>query len=125
MEPFSLSIEQRPGLAVATAAGYYDKEAGRKVNEAVSAVLMANRIYVVLDLSRCKVINSPGVASLVSLAIKVNDDFRGRLFLVGVDELKAKVFKVVGLTPLATAVPTIEAGVAEAAALLARAHPAR
>ncbi len=119
MTPFELAIDKQDGIPVAVARGYYDKEAGRKVLEEIGKLLLARQVFLVLDVSGCKVINSPGVASIVDLAIKVADDFQGRLFIAGLDPLKMKVFKVVGVFPLAEAVSSVEEGVRKAVALSA------
>ena len=101
MENFSLLNEIRDEIPVLSVAGYYEKPAGMKVNEEAAKHFESGKICLILDFSKCDVLSSPGVSTLVELAVDVSDNFGGSLFICGLDKLKEKVLKLVGLHTMA------------------------
>ena len=91
-------IEEIPVLQIA---GYFNAELGVKVTAMVDTLLQKGKNRIVIDLSQCKVVNSPGLASMIDLSFKVIDDFQGKVVIAGVDQLKINIFTTAGLFPLA------------------------
>ena len=61
----------------------------------------------VWDFSKCGAVNSPGIVSLLEVALRVVDDFDCRLVMTGLTEVQIKVFELAPLLPLAEHAPTI------------------
>ncbi len=98
---FNLQVQDMGGTPVLLVSGYYDDLAHADVAREVEQFFAQGKTGVVIDLAGCKVINSPGVTGLVSLALRVHHDFRGRMAFCGLDPTKTRVFKLVGLAGLA------------------------
>ncbi|RCK81621.1 MAG: hypothetical protein OZSIB_0755 [Candidatus Ozemobacter sibiricus] len=105
---FSLQVgSSANGVPVLTFHGYYSQQGGEAVEAQVAAALDRGQKNVILDLTKCTIINSPGIAKLMDVVMKVVDDFRGKLVLVGLDNSKKQFLTMTGVLPLATAVSTL------------------
>ncbi|MBF0407790.1 MAG: hypothetical protein HQM10_10575 [Candidatus Riflebacteria bacterium] len=81
--------------------GYFSGDTGAQMEKIVDELLQKNNLFIIIDFSNCKLINSPGVVALMSVTMKVTDDFQGKLCIVGIDELKTSVFVLAGILPQA------------------------
>lgn len=115
MEGFTITITPISGIPVVSLSGYLNEEGGVQLHQKMDELLRSGQVRLVIDVAACKAMNSPGVASMMNLVMKVNDDFQGGVIFVGLDRLKTQVFKMVGIIGLSRQVPTI----AEALAILA------
>ena len=102
MESFELNLtEIVPGIPVAVFKGYLAAEGGAKLMETVEPLLQSGKVKVVLDFKDCKVISSPGIAALIDLVMLINDDFKGKCIISGLDNSKTMFLKMTGVLPLA------------------------
>ncbi|MBI3038319.1 STAS domain-containing protein [bacterium] len=108
--PGSIQTGDVENVSVISVNGYYEKELGAQVFQQADALLQKGKINFIIDFSACTLINSPGVASLLTLTMKVSQDFRGRVFIVGLDALKTKVLNMAGVSSLAEIQPTLSDG---------------
>ncbi len=109
MEPFAVSSQEgKAGIPVIAITGYFSKEGGEAVEAKINASLDGGRKKIVLDMSGCTVINSPGIAKLMEMAMKVIDDFQGALILVGLDNSKKQFLGMTGVLPLAGTAATLD-----------------
>ncbi len=111
MEPFEIKPEEVSGIPVIRVSGFFNDRAGDQLNAIAQEILRKGKNKIVLDFSATKVINSPGTSLLTELVWVVNDDFKGKILLSGLDKLKLNVFKTVGIIPPAEVVTDIETGV--------------
>ena len=109
MAVFEIKEEGIQGIPVFLMSGYFNVDAATRLTELVKGKLESGQIRIALEFSGCSAVNSPGVATLMDLAILVNDDYRGQMVFCGLDEMKRSFFKMVGIFTAATEVPTKEA----------------
>ena len=107
------SIEQ--GIPVLVIHTYFDADVGKTVSTMVEEAITQGCFSLVIDLSACAIINSSGVATLLDLACRIVQDFRGSLFLVGLDTLKRSVLDIGGVLMFAEEKPTRAEAVTAAA----------
>ncbi|MBF0546797.1 MAG: STAS domain-containing protein [Candidatus Riflebacteria bacterium] len=98
-------IDSIPILAVT---GYFSEETGKKMDQIVTDLLQKDYKHIIIDFSNCKIVNSPGVAALVEIAMKTVDDFDGKLIIFGIDTLKESVFFMAGIFSLVSLAQTQE-----------------
>ena len=112
MSAFEMEVQECDGFPVVIVKGYFNAEAGEKIMPVIDGLLQQGKRGIIIDITPCKVVNSQGISSLIDLVIKVQEDFRGKLVLAGLDQLKKNVFTTAGLLPLAHSVesPTVGAG---------------
>ncbi len=97
------------GFVILHVIGYCEAELGARLVERIESLARAGNTRIVIDLATCSIINSPGVASLLDAALRLVEDFRGRLVLCGLDRLKTSVLsmaKVLPMVPATADVPT-------------------
>lgn len=108
MESFTIGVEERPGFVLVTVKGYCNGNAGEEMAQRLDPLLRQGKTRVVIDFSETSVINSPGAASLMDLAMTISDDFKGRVMVSGLDKLKTKILSMIGVIPIAEVVATID-----------------
>lgn len=97
MSSVQLKHQEVEGVSLICISGYYNDEAGSQMDTLFQQLLKAQKKHFVLDFSGCETANSPGVASLMDLCLRVTDDYRGRIVIFGVDPLKDSFFTMVGI----------------------------
>ncbi len=90
--------------------GYFTKETGDALTAVAEQHARDGRLRVVVELTKCGLINSPGVVALMNLAIRFKDDYKGSLILVGVHEPMTSVLKIVGVPLVVEMAGTVEEG---------------
>ncbi|MBF0543005.1 MAG: STAS domain-containing protein [Candidatus Riflebacteria bacterium] len=105
MENFSYTIKENGTVVEVEITGYFDGKAGATVKEAIWEFLRKKKNLLLIDFLNCKIINSPGLAALMNITLGITDDFRGKLVLTGLDELKQNVLEMAGVIPLAETAP--------------------
>jgi len=108
MEAFEIITKDLGGVPVLVVKGYCNGEAGEKLLSEVDLLASQKKTSVVIDFSECKVINSPGVAALMDLTLKVLDDFKGKLVVTGLDNLKKSVLSMARIIPMAGVAATVQ-----------------
>ena len=111
MENFILNIQETDDLAVFFVKGYFNDEAGEKIDDSAGVFLSKGKKILILDFSECVVINSLGVASLMGLAIRVTDEFQAKLIFSGLDPFKNQVLLVSGILPLVEVASNVQEGI--------------
>ncbi|MBF0548302.1 MAG: STAS domain-containing protein [Candidatus Riflebacteria bacterium] len=111
MEEFVFSSKIENQIVIIEASGYFEAIAGNSITQEIVNHLKAGKIKFLLDFTRIRVISSPGVAALMHVALRIQDDFRGKLVLVGLDKLKKTVLKMAGIIPIASSAETVNDGI--------------
>lgn len=106
-ESYSVSLVFSGKTPVLSVKGYLGEGAGKEVVQKVDPLLLQGHKRIVFDFSETKVINSPGVASLLDLVFKVRDDFGGQVFLTGVDSVKRKILSMVSVATENNVAPSL------------------
>lgn len=101
MNSYEIRVKIKNSIAIVLVNGYFSEEAGTKMDEVVDDLLKKGNLYIIMDFSNCKLINSPGVVALMEITMKIVDDYLGKLFFVGIDELKISVFSMAGIFHMA------------------------
>ncbi len=117
MEQYRIHLEEADGIATFKVSGYFEKAAGKSIIAEAEKLFEAGIVFLVLDLSECEVLSSPGVSMLVELAIDSADNYDGKLILCGLDKLKEKVLTLVGIHTMAEVVATLPEALALAKSL--------
>lgn len=107
MEVFELKTSERDGIPVLHVEGYFGEEAGNKAREQVLAWLGKSRVDIIVDFSKCNVINSLGISCLFDFTLKVCEDNQGKLFLAGMNQLMKEVVSLSGISSFAIEVSDI------------------
>jgi len=111
MELFEINITETQGIAVCSVKGFLNDLAGAELNDKVQALLKKGKINIVIDFTGCKVINSPGTSFISELVWIINDDFKGKVFFLGLDKLKKNVFATIGILPPAIEIENLQAAI--------------
>lgn len=107
MSPFEVTSALQDGIPILRVTGYYEKPAGQKVAELAEGFCSEKKYEIVLDLSGCAILTSPGVSTIVELAIDLADNYSGKLIICGLDKLKDHVLTLVGIQTMAEVTPTV------------------
>ena len=106
MSTFEVTFQTVDQVPVISVSGYFERPASVKFQEAVEQLVAARKVFIVLDLAKCKVLASPGVSMVVEQALNLNEQHKGRLILCGLDAIKQNVFRVVCVHAFAEVVDT-------------------
>lgn len=104
----TITVSERQDTLILGISGYFTLETGDELQEKAREAFRRGRLRFVFDFSKCELINSPGVAGMMDLCLRILDDFRGKAVICGLDELKNSVFKMVGILPLVEAAETVD-----------------
>lgn len=97
----SVSLEEINGILIATPQEYFDDEVSRILQGQLKPLIQGGRNRLVLDLEKCPLVSSPGVACLLDLSIRLREDCNGCMVLCGMTPLMFDVFTMVGVIPTA------------------------
>lgn len=82
--------------------GYCEAEAGTRIFNKVKETVSEKKLKgIILDFSKCKVVNSSCIAKLMETAELVVYDFKNDIVVCGLDKTKASFFKMFGMLDLA------------------------
>lgn len=113
MDNFELFVQELPdGIAIISVKGYFQKEAGLALKEKLLPILKAGTTRIVVDFTLCELINSPGVAQLLWLVLRISEDFLGKPVFFGLSPLISEVFTMAGVLPIAQQAPDRERALA-------------
>ena len=88
------------GVVVFGLPAYFSAEAGEALSSQMTQQFQQGKKAFVLDFASCNVVNSQGITAILDMAMKVVDDYCGRMVLANLDETKVEVFSLVGLIPM-------------------------
>lgn len=111
-QTFTINVTERQEIVVMAIGGYFTMETGDELQERAREAFRRGRLRFVFDFTNCELINSPGVAGMMDLCLRILDDFRGKAVICGLDELKNSVFKMVGILPLVDVAGTLDEAIA-------------
>lgn len=103
-----LEIQMLQNVPVFVPPSYFDDKVGAQVKQAAAELFQKGHSRFIVDLRQCKIINSRGLASMLDLAMKCTDDYRGKLVVTGIDQTKQNLFELIGLDTIITPAPTLE-----------------
>lgn len=112
MSSFEVILTTHGQVVVADIRGYFNDEAGRRLQEGLKPLLKKGANRILLDFSLCEIINSPGVAALLETAVEVIEDHRGKMVLCGLQETSQDILKMAGMFIYATVAADRTAGLA-------------
>ncbi|MBF0409416.1 MAG: hypothetical protein HQM10_18900 [Candidatus Riflebacteria bacterium] len=98
MSSYAIEEVEKSGYPVIVFTGYFAGEAGQEVTKVVQEILQVkkkNRI--IFDLTKCSIINSPGIAALSDIVMTVSEDYKGKVFLIGLDKSKKMLLQMTGV----------------------------
>ena len=109
-----LTTRRQDSVQIVTMPAYVNAEVGMELDTLVPQLFRRDGTTSFLfDFSGCKVANSQGITALMDNALKVIDDFRGKVVLCGLDAAKKEIFTLVGLLPMLPVADTVEEGLAQ------------
>jgi anti-anti-sigma regulatory factor len=88
------------GIPVFSLPNYFEHDAGQQLHIQAGELFEKGFGSFVVDFQTCSIINSQGISSLMDLALKCEDDYRGKLVIVNIDSAKTEVLTLVGVIPL-------------------------
>ena len=116
MDTLTLETSENTGVLIVHIVGYVSMENVGKIHDAVEEFLGRGGRGIVLDFRECNVINSPGTAAIMNLAMRVTEDFQGNLVVLVLDPVKISVFELAGIFLSARKAGTLEDAVTQARA---------
>ena len=108
MSSFSMQESKCGGVTSLELHGYLSTEAVCSFEAKVLELLRARKIFLVFDFSHNTLIASPGIASLIELVVKIQEEFLGKVTFAGLDSIKQKTFTMAGLLPSIPIAPTAD-----------------
>lgn len=95
-DKFSYSSFSRDGSEILTLSGYLEEMAGQQLKEFIEQKLAEGITEFGLNFCAIKLINSPGVASLLDIGSAIVDDYAGELVVWGFDSHNFSVMEMAG-----------------------------
>ena len=114
MSESRFEISPQDAYILVAITGYLNEELGEKLEKELLARIVSGKQRVVIDMSRCDLINSPGVALLFDLCIRITEDFLGWVCFCHLTPLMADVFAMAGVLPIAKQFPDVVAAAEQA-----------
>jgi anti-anti-sigma factor len=104
----TIEWEVRADIGILRVIGYLEEKSGEKLQEMVQRLATQGRCDFVLDFSACPVVNSLGIVKLGDVVLEVTEQLVGQVYLVGLNELQTRVFRLSGLLQEARQAGTVE-----------------
>lgn len=108
MESYSITFQKNNDAVFFFVEGYFQKDCGAELIEKVKEVLKDDKTKIVFDFEKCKVINSSGISIMLDIALMIKEDYCGKIVFCGLDALKTKAFKIVGLLSMISVCEKVE-----------------
>ncbi|MBF0410367.1 MAG: STAS domain-containing protein [Candidatus Riflebacteria bacterium] len=118
MDSYAFEEFEKDGFPVISFSGYFAGEAGQVVNKAVQTILrVKKKNRIIFDLSGCTIISSPGIAALSDMVMTVTEDYKGKVYLIGLDKSKKMLFQMTGVLENAEIANSLEEVILKAKSL--------
>ena len=88
------------GIPMFSLPNYFEHDAGQHLHRQAAELFEQGQGSFIIDFQTCSIINSQGISALMDLALKCEDDYRGKLVIVNIDNSKIEVLTLVGVIPL-------------------------
>lgn len=99
------------GIPIFSISGYFSEELGKKLLQQGIEQMKKKIPGIVVDLEKCKIVTSPAVGFLLDLAMKIVDDFHGKMVFSGLNRIKESTFQMAGIVPIAMVAESIDSAV--------------
>lgn len=86
---------------------YCNDETLEGLGEAICQLCDDEKINIIFDLSRCKLINSLGMGELLDVVLTIDQDYEGFSVVTGLEKTQERMFKLTGIFPIAHLAPTV------------------
>lgn len=117
MEENKFDITRNESLIIVRIEGYFNEELGKRLEQEILLLLnSAGGERVILDMSACVLVNSPGVSYLFDLSIKVSEDFIGWIGFCNLTPFLHDVLSLAGILAIAEEGTTLEDAISTAKA---------
>ena len=108
MVSFEIKETEHKGFPVIIFEGYCAKAGAAALEEKLEEILSEGKNKIIIDLSRCSILSSPGLAILLNMVMEIFDDYKGQVNFVGLDKVKEHLMNMVGVLPIAGSFPNLE-----------------
>ncbi|MBF0409807.1 MAG: STAS domain-containing protein [Candidatus Riflebacteria bacterium] len=100
-ENYILKQTEENGIVIFSIVGYFGEKVGEELVEKIEELLCAKKGRVILDLSECTVLCSPGIGSIIEIVGMVVEEYNGTVVICGLDPIKQKVLALTQVTAIA------------------------
>jgi len=107
MADFELDVRNEDGTGVLVVGGYINNEGGDEIASNCYRLIDEGALHFVINLEKCKIVNSMGVSCLIEVIEKVKE-LEGSVGFCCVSPTMAKTFKIMGLLQSSTIYDTEE-----------------
>jgi anti-anti-sigma factor len=102
MDTLLLKTSETDGVFIVHVTGYVSLATVGDIQKVVDDFLARGGRAIILDLTECPAINSHGITAIMTMTMRVTDDFQGNVVIVTLDPVKVSVFELVGIFPIAS-----------------------
>ena len=106
-QPLAVSVEQVQGVTVVRVSGDATAIAVDGLRKSIAAAIAAKPPLMVIDLSGCAFLSSPGLAVLVQ-SMQLTQRGGGKLVLAGANDRVRGIFEIARLTDVFTMKPSVQ-----------------
>jgi anti-anti-sigma factor len=106
--PFTINSRVDQEILLIEMIGYCEEKGGEQMLQIVEVALEKKQNRVVIDLSRCSVMNSFGISRIYEITERVVEDFGGSVVLVKPNELLRRALTMSGIFNVADLAPSLE-----------------
>ncbi|HOT29150.1 MAG TPA: STAS domain-containing protein [Candidatus Ozemobacteraceae bacterium] len=110
--PGAIVLSEYELFPVISISGYWDIGIMHAVQQQVKELLRAKRTRIIIDVSHCRLANSPAMAGFLELLMQIVHDFSGKVALVGAAGTLKRIMNMIGVFRFAMEAPTVDAGAA-------------
>ena len=100
-DKFSLSVEEKSGIAILKTNGYINNVAGEQIAEICYKKIDEGIHKFLLDLEHSSIVNSIGVSIIIEIIEKL-EELKGHIGYFNLAPIVAKTFKIMGLVQYST-----------------------
>lgn len=97
---FSFQMTEKRGAVIISMEGYFTETSTDTIENALAPSLKQGKTRIVMDFARISLMNSPGIASLLELLLKIREESLGKCVLCGITPLLREIFQMAGVTPM-------------------------
>jgi anti-sigma B factor antagonist len=106
MALFEVYSEEKNHFGIIYLKGYINEKAGEKIRQLFDQLLDEKKNHIILNMQETTLINSMGIAYLISILNKLME-IGGRLFIVTQNDIIIKTLKIMGIEKFCTITDTM------------------
>jgi hypothetical protein len=88
------------GTTICHFSRYFSEETGAMLTTIIETGFENGIFQFIFNFADCPVVNSQGLVVLLTLAVRVTDEYQGKLVMVGLSDLQFQTFRAVSLHQL-------------------------